>query len=164
MQNLELTVTDKQFKIEKQLIYYYMTIYFFVKDVFIFLWRLLKIWKSSRAAITFTIDSRNSSSLNWWENRMILSITGKTSFFARHHSQGVNLILSGSLISSTTSSSLDTSITSSAGLLCCTMISFSIFWLQKCRPHLLLASRKQYPFQNPHNHLGQAHQQVPSPN
>ena len=36
MQNLEITVTDKQFKIEKQLIYYYMTIYFFVKNVFIF--------------------------------------------------------------------------------------------------------------------------------
>ena len=164
MQNLELTVTDKQFKIEKQLIYYYMTIYFFVKNVFIFVWRLLEIWTSSRASITFTIDSRSFSALNWWENRMSLSITCKTSFFARRYSQGANLILSGSSISSTTFLSLDTSITSSAGFSCCTMISFLIFWRQKCCPHLLLASRKQYPFQNPHNYLGQTHQQVPSPN
>ena len=40
-------VTDKHLKMEKQLIYLYITIYFFVKSL-IFVWRLLEIWRSCR--------------------------------------------------------------------------------------------------------------------
>ena len=71
---------------------------------------------------------------------------------------------SGSLISSSTSSSLDTSITLSAGFSCFSLIFFEFPNARKCCPHLLLTSRKQYPCRNPRNLLLQRHQWVPSPN
>ena len=104
-------------------------------------------------SITFTIDSRSSSLSNWWENRVTLFITWKV--------LEADLILSGSSISSSTSSSFDTSITSSAGFHVIQWFLFEFLDARKCCPHLLLASRKQYPCQNPRNHLGQRHQQVP---
>ena len=110
LQNLELTITDKQFKMEKQLVYLYMTFYLFVKNAVIFLWRLLEIWRSCRLSIIFTNNSRSSSLSNWWVNRMPLSITYKVS--------EADLILSGSSIYLSTSSLFDTSINSSAGFSC----------------------------------------------
>ena len=105
-----------------------MTIYFFVKNVVIFVWRLHQIWRSCRPSIIFTIDSRSSSLSNWWENCMTLSITCKSS--------KMDWILSGSLISSSISSLLDASITSSAGFSYFSMICFQI----SCRQEKLLAS------------------------
>ena len=115
LQNLELMVTGKQLKIKTQLIFDYMTIYFFLKNVVTFFWHLLEIWRSCRPLITFAIDSR-SSALSNRENCMILSINYKAS--------EADLTVSRSSISSSTSLWLDTSITLSAGLSCFWIISF----------------------------------------
>ena len=85
---------------------------------------------------------------------MTLSITCKAS--------EADLILSGSSIFSSTSSSLDTSITLTAGFSCFLMISLRISRRQEMLPASIAGIKEAIPCQNPRNYLGQRYQQVPS--